>query len=73
LKTFLQELEPQPPAKRPGTDFITLVKQWLEKVAPVLRISEKETHQGELAAFVAYALAFPSTCLCLLDTYSVLR
>lgn len=32
-----------------------------------------EANAGELAAFVAYAIAFPSGFLCLVDTYDVLK
>jgi nicotinate phosphoribosyltransferase len=32
----------------------------------------KSTNDGELAAFVAYACAFPDNCLCLIDTYDTL-
>eukprot|EP00529_Nitzschia_sp_RCC80_P012986 CAMPEP_0113494104 /NCGR_PEP_ID=MMETSP0014_2-20120614/28936_1 /TAXON_ID=2857 /ORGANISM="Nitzschia sp." /LENGTH=610 /DNA_ID=CAMNT_0000387989 /DNA_START=347 /DNA_END=2176 /DNA_ORIENTATION=- /assembly_acc=CAM_ASM_000159 len=31
------------------------------------------TNMGELAAFCAYACAFPDSCLCLIDTYDTLR
>jgi len=31
------------------------------------------TNDGELAAFVAYACAFPNACLCLVDTYDTLH
>ena len=31
------------------------------------------TNDGELAAFVAYACAFPDGCLCLIDTYDTLQ
>ena len=31
------------------------------------------TNDGELAAFVAYAVSFPETFLCLIDTYDTLR
>ena len=33
---------------------------------------DKSTNGGELAAFVAYACAFPDNCLCLIDTYDTL-
>ena len=32
-----------------------------------------EANKGELAAFVAYAIAFPQSFLALVDTYDVLR
>jgi nicotinate phosphoribosyltransferase len=32
-----------------------------------------ETNEGELAAFIAYGVAFPSSFLCLVDTYSTLK
>jgi nicotinate phosphoribosyltransferase len=31
------------------------------------------TNKGELAAFVAYACAFPQSCLCLIDTYDTIH
>jgi len=36
-------------------------------------IQVNEANEGELAAFTAYACAFPNTFLCLVDTYDVLR
>jgi nicotinate phosphoribosyltransferase len=33
----------------------------------------RSTNEGELAAFVAYACAFPQNCLCLIDTYDTLK
>ena len=32
-----------------------------------------QSNDGELAAFCAYATAFPDACLCLIDTYDTLR
>ena len=32
-----------------------------------------ETNEGELAAFVGYAVSFPNTFLCLIDTYDTLQ
>ena len=49
-----------------------LSQDWLEKVAPVLGVIASETSEGELAAFISYALAFPAGFLCLLDTYDVI-
>jgi nicotinate phosphoribosyltransferase len=36
------------------------------------RTSDLTTNDGELAAFVAYACAFPHNCLCLVDTYDTI-
>mmetsp|Transcript_27803 Transcript_27803/g.50516 ORF Transcript_27803/g.50516 Transcript_27803/m.50516 type:complete len:577 (-) Transcript_27803:1959-3689(-) len=33
----------------------------------------ESTNDGELAAFIAYAVAFPNSCLCLVDTYETLQ
>uniref|UniRef100_H2YXI2 Nicotinate phosphoribosyltransferase n=1 Tax=Ciona savignyi TaxID=51511 RepID=H2YXI2_CIOSA len=53
--------------------FCQLAMSWLTKISPILNILEHETNKGELKAFLAYAYAFPRTCLCLLDTYSVIK
>lgn len=39
----------------------------------VLTYRKDGTNDGELAAFVAYACAFPENCLCLVDTYDTLK
>jgi len=36
-------------------------------------IQVNEANEGELAAFTAYACAFPKKFLCLVDTFDVLR
>lgn len=65
-------LQPTDKSKEPR-DFYPVVLDWLKKVCPVLRVLESEVHVGELAAFSAYAVAFPETFLALVDTYDVLR
>lgn len=37
------------------------------------RTTTTETNDGELAAFCNYACAFPTSCLCLIDTYNTLE
>ena len=66
------KLQPTDKSKEPR-DFYPVVLDWLKKVCPVLRVLESEVHVGELAAFSAYAVAFPETFLALVDTYDVLR
>mmetsp|Transcript_1374 Transcript_1374/g.1836 ORF Transcript_1374/g.1836 Transcript_1374/m.1836 type:complete len:548 (-) Transcript_1374:68-1711(-) len=46
-------------------DFVRMVTQYREKLHP-------GTNEGELAAFIAYAQAYPSGTLCLIDTYDTL-
>ncbi|XP_047323964.1 nicotinate phosphoribosyltransferase 2-like [Impatiens glandulifera] len=56
-------------------DFVGLVQKWLNtlKNSKSLSASFGETNQSELAAFISYALAFPSNFLALVDTYDVIR
>jgi nicotinate phosphoribosyltransferase len=38
-----------------------------------LKFLPEETNKGELAAFISYAIAFPTNFLALVDTYDVLK
>ncbi len=53
--------------------FVDLCLQYLKKLGPILKILPDETNKGELAAFVSYAIAFPTNFLALVDTYDVLK
>jgi len=46
---------------------------WRSKLGEELNILASEAHDGELAAFISYALAFPEGFLALIDTYDVSR
>jgi len=48
-------------------DFLSSVLNWRE------RLGYRGTNEGELAAFVGYAQAFPQALLALVDTYDTLR
>ena len=65
-------LQPADTAEQPRP-FFPVVCESLKKVAPVLKVYENEVNQGELAAFAAYAVAFPKSFLALVDTYDVFR
>lgn len=47
--------------------------EWRKRVSAVIDISTEEASDGELAALISYALAFPSGFLALVDTYDVKR
>jgi nicotinate phosphoribosyltransferase len=50
-----------------------LCLKYLNEIGPILKILPEETNRGELAAFISYAIAFPTSFLALIDTYDVLR
>ena len=54
-------------------EFFPIAKQWLERLAPVLDIPIDQTSTSELIAFSAFAVAFPTNFLALVDTYNVIR
>lgn len=53
--------------------FTELCLKYLTELGPLLKILPEETHRGELAAFISYAMAFPTNFLALVDTYDVLK
>ncbi|KAK1172194.1 nicotinate phosphoribosyltransferase isoform X3 [Acipenser oxyrinchus oxyrinchus] len=57
----------------PALDLVSLSQAWLPRVCSLLQVTHSEVNQGELAAFISYALAFPRNFLVLLDSYSVMR
>ena len=52
-------------------DFVTLCVDWRTKLGEFLSIMASEAHDGELAAFISYAMAFPKSFVALIDTYDV--
>lgn len=66
------KLQPADSSKSPR-DFYPETVKWLKKLAPVLNVVESETNDGERVGFSAYATAFPTSFLALVDTYNVLR
>ncbi len=53
--------------------FFDKCLEWRTKLASHLKIMRDEAHDGELAAFASYAVAFPDGFLALVDTYDVSR
>jgi nicotinate phosphoribosyltransferase len=56
-------------------DVVALAHSYLKRLEKVaeLHFLESECNKGELAAFTAYAISFPTNFLALVDTYNVLK
>jgi len=54
-------------------DFVAVCESWRKELGQTLNIMVSESHDGELAAFISFALAFPEGFLALIDTYDVIR
>ncbi|XP_076010550.1 nicotinate phosphoribosyltransferase [Genypterus blacodes] len=71
----LEEVSPQTLAPVNGdldpVDFISLSKGWLRRVCELLGAEPNKLHEGELAAFLTYAIAYPHNFLPVIDSYSV--
>uniref|UniRef100_A0A8C3PHB7 Nicotinate phosphoribosyltransferase n=1 Tax=Calidris pygmaea TaxID=425635 RepID=A0A8C3PHB7_9CHAR len=74
--TSLEEVRPRelpPLAGGEPVDLPSLTEQWLRRVCELLGTPQEKANQGELAAFVSYAVTFPQDFQGLLDTYCVRR
>ncbi|XP_072535372.1 nicotinate phosphoribosyltransferase [Salminus brasiliensis] len=70
----LEEVWPQtlvPSGGDDPIDFISLVKGWLGRVCQLLGAKPQQVREGELAAFLSYAIAYPHNFLPVIDSYSV--
>uniref|UniRef100_A0A8C1ER38 Nicotinate phosphoribosyltransferase n=1 Tax=Cyprinus carpio carpio TaxID=630221 RepID=A0A8C1ER38_CYPCA len=70
----LEEVWPQtlvPCGGAGSVDFICLVKGWLGRVCQILGSKTSLVREGELAAFLSYAIAYPQNFLPVIDSYSV--
>lgn len=73
--TSLEEVWPQTLSAVNGdhnlVDIISLTKGWLSRVCELLGAEPGKIHEGELAAFLSYAIAYPQNFLPVIDSYSV--
>lgn len=71
----LEEVWPQKLVAANGApdpvDVISLTKGWLRRVCELLGAEPGKIHEGELAAFLSYAIAYPQNFLPVIDSYSV--
>jgi len=66
-------LTPSSTTSPTANDWVSTCIMWRDTLAKDLNILVEEANQGELAAFISYAAAFPSSFTALLDTYDVLK
>lgn len=52
-------------------DVISLTKGWLSRLCELLGAEPGKIREGELAAFLSYAIAYPQNFLPVIDSYSV--
>lgn len=73
--TSLEEVWPQTLVAASGdpdtVDVISLTKGWLSRVCELLGAEPGKIREGELAAFLSYAIAYPQSFLPVIDSYSV--
>ncbi|CAF2643265.1 unnamed protein product [Rotaria sp. Silwood2] len=53
--------------------FTELCLKYINEVVSIFKIFPDQLNKGELAAFITYAISFPSGFLALVDTYDVLK
>ncbi|XP_068175492.1 nicotinate phosphoribosyltransferase [Antennarius striatus] len=73
--TSLEEVQPHTLMPQNGdsepVDLIALAKSWLSRISELLEANPRKIHEGELAAFLSYAIAYPTNFLPVIDSYSV--
>uniref|UniRef100_A0A671W8F5 Nicotinate phosphoribosyltransferase n=1 Tax=Sparus aurata TaxID=8175 RepID=A0A671W8F5_SPAAU len=73
--TSLEEVWPQTLVAVSGdpdpVDIISLTKGWLSRVCELLGAEPGKIREGELAAFLSYAISYPQNFLPVIDSYSV--
>nr|XP_054749276.1 nicotinate phosphoribosyltransferase-like [Lytechinus pictus] len=65
-------IQPVDESKKP-VDFVEICLRCRKKICDVINVLQEQTNEGELAAFIAYAVSFPTGFLALVDTYEVLK
>lgn len=54
-------------------DLVQLSLQYRSQVCEVVNVLQSEASDGEMAAFCAFAQAFPAGFVALVDTYDVIK
>lgn len=61
----------EPPKEE--VDFLVLTLEWRQRLSGIMQVLPDQANDGELAAFISYAIAFPDGLIALIDTYDVIR
>ncbi|CEL99239.1 unnamed protein product [Vitrella brassicaformis CCMP3155] len=69
----LRDLEGEPKPLGTCEDFVQLVLQYRAEFNRKVATKPTMQNEGELAAFISYALSFPKNCLALVDTYDTIH
>ncbi|CAG9581545.1 unnamed protein product [Danaus chrysippus] len=69
----LQNVSVTHPETKAQCNLFQLSLDWRKKLSMIIGVSPEEASDGELAALISYAQAFPSGFLALVDTYDVKR
>lgn len=56
-----------------SSDLLQLAVEYRDQLSSVLNVSTMGSIEGELAAMVSFAIAFPDGFMALVDTYDVKR
>lgn len=54
-------------------DLLEMSKMWRNKICHLMGVMIEEASEGELAALISFAIAFPDGFMALVDTYDVKR
>lgn len=74
--TGFTELKTQMLAPKVGDVPVNLLesaRRWRQDLVPIFQVVSTEASDGELAALISYAIAFPDGFMALVDTYDVKR
>lgn len=69
--TELQTKKLMPKQGGEAQDFLIVAVEWRKKLVSIFNVVLSEVSDGELAAFVSFAIAFPNGFVALVDTYDV--
>ncbi|KAL1493313.1 hypothetical protein ABEB36_011391 [Hypothenemus hampei] len=63
----------QPKTGGKPKDLLKIALTWKERLLPIFNVISSEASEGELAALISFAIAFPDEFMALVDTYEVQR